>query len=144
MDSPAVKLRLLFGTALLLILTAGTLSAAEKGDSRLGSVGLQVVPTATGELVVLQVPPGTPAAASGIKPGDLIVKIGELPLAGSDFADVVAKHLWGPEGSRVTLQFFRPGEVGRHSVSLQRGAADPRLTVSPSISNGPGGKGVKK
>lgn len=123
---------------------AGSVLAAGKDSSRLGSVGLQVVPTATGELAVLQVPAGTPAAASGIRPGDLIVKIGDLPLAGSDFADVVAKHLWGPEGSRVVIQFLRPGEAGRHTVTLQRGVADPRLTVSPAARNGTVNKGVKQ
>lgn len=123
---------------------AGSVLAAGKDSSRLGSVGLQVVPTATGELAVLQVPAGTPAATSGIRPGDLIVKIGDLPLAGSDFADVVAKHLWGPEGSRVVIQFLRPGEAGRHTVTLQRGAADPRLTVSPAVRNGTADKGVKQ
>lgn len=117
---------------------AGSLAAADKNDKRLGSVGLQVVPTATGELVVLQVPPGTPAATAGIKPGDLIVRIGEFPLAGSDFADVVAKHLWGPEGSQVTVHYLRPGESGRKSTTLRRGALDPKLTVTPAVHNGAG------
>ena len=122
----------------------GQLLAAESGG-KLGSVGLQVVPTATGELVVLQVPAGTPAALSGIRPGDLIVQIGDFPLRGSEFAEVVAHHLWGAEGSQVTLHYLRPGEKGRKSATLRRAAADPKLTVSPAVRNGegvqkPGGK----
>lgn len=142
-------MRISLFTAALLVLAlvlgqARFAPAAGKDSSRLGSVGLQVVPTATGELVVLQVPAGTPAAASGIRPGDLIIKIGDLSLSGSNFADVVAKHLWGPEGSRVVIQFLRPGEAGRHTVTLQRGAADPRLTMSPAARNGSADKGVKQ
>lgn len=115
----------------------GQLPAADN-SGKLGSVGLQVVPTATGDLVVLQVPAGTPAASSGMRPGDLIVQIDEFPLAGSDFADVIAHHLWGAEGSQVTLHYLRPGEKGRKSATLRRAAADPKLTVSPTVRNGDG------
>ncbi|MCM2263806.1 MAG: PDZ domain-containing protein [Desulfuromonadales bacterium] len=122
----------------------GHLSAAENAK-KLGSVGLQVVPTATGELVVLQVPPNTPAASSGIRPGDLVVQINDFPLTGSDFADVVSHHLWGAEGSQVVIHYLRPGESGRKSATLRRAATDPKLTVTPAIRNGngaakPGGK----
>jgi C-terminal processing protease CtpA/Prc len=118
---------------------SGQPAAAESGG-KLGSVGLQVVPTATGELVVLQIPAGTPAAASGMRPGDLIVQIDDFALAGSDFAEVVAHHLWGMEGSQVTLHYLRPGEKGRKVATLRRSAADPKLTVSPAVRNGAGGQ----
>ena len=107
-----------------------------ENNSKLGSVGLQIVPTATGELTVLQVPAGTPAAAAAMKPGDLIVQIDAFPLAGSNFAEVVAQRLWGPQGSQVVIHFLRPGEAGRKSVTLRRAAADPKLTISPTIRNG--------
>lgn len=115
----------------------GQLNAAES-SGKLGSVGLQVVPTATGELAVLQVLAGTPAASSGMRPGDLIVRIDDFPLAGSDFAEVVSRHLWGPEGSRVVIHYLRPGEKGHKSAALKRAAADPKLTVTPAVRNGEG------
>ena len=117
--------------------TPGQLLAAESGG-KLGSVGLQIVPTATGELVVLQIPAGTPAASSGMRPGDLIVQVGDYPLAGSDFAEIVSRHLWGAEGSQVIIHYLRPGEKGRKSATLRRGAADPKLTVTPAARNGVG------
>ena len=118
-------------------------AAAADNASKLGSVGLQVVPIATGELVVLQVAAGAPASKSGLKPGDLVVQIDDFPLAGSDFAEVVSKHLWGVEGSAVVIHYLRPGETGRKSVTLRRAAADPKLTVSPGVRNGPAVKGGK-
>jgi len=124
------------------LLWSGLAAGAEQG-SRLGSVGLQVVPTATGELVVLQLVAGAPAARSGLKPGDLLVQIDDFPLAGSDFAEVVSKHLWGEEGSTVLIHYLRPGETGRKTVSMRRAAADPKLTVSPAVRNGPAAKGGK-
>lgn len=136
-----MKSRRLLVAGLLLgavFLPAANVQAVEKDGSRLGSVGLQVVPTATGELVVLQVPSGTSAAVAGVRPGDLIVRIGDFTLAGSDFADVVAKHLWGPEGSQVIVHYLRPGESGRKSTILRRGALDPKLTVTPAVHNGAG------
>ena len=114
------------------------LPGAAENSGKLGSVGLQVVPTATGELVVLQVPAGTPEASSGMRPGDMIVQIGDFPLAGSDFAKVVSQHLWGPEGSRIVIHYLRPGETGRKTATLKRAAADPKLTVSPAVRNGEG------
>lgn len=128
------------------LLFAGVLAATwalAEDKGKLGSVGLQVVPTASGELVVLSISPGAPAAASGIRPGDLIVRIADFSLAGSDFADVVSRHLWGPEGSQVVIHYLRPGEAGRKSVTLTRAATDPRLTVSPAVRNGAPVKGEK-
>jgi carboxyl-terminal processing protease len=133
---------------LLAVLLAGGLFPPEpsmaENSSKFGSVGLQVVPTSRGDLVVLQVPAGLPAAAVGLKPGDLIVQIDDFPLAGSSFAEVIAQRLWGPEGSQVVIHFLRPGEAGRKSVKLRRVAADPKLTVSPATQDGSSNKGVKK
>lgn len=130
---------LVLGCSVLVV----TLAAAGEDVSRLGSIGLQVVPIASGELVVLQVPPGTPAARADIKPGDLIVQIDDFPLAGSDFAEVVAQRLWGVEGSSVAVQYLRPGEDGRKTIMLRRAVADPKLTVSPAVRNGASSTGGK-
>lgn len=108
-----------------------------------GSIGLQVVPTITGELVVLNVLPGSPAAQRGLSPGDLIFRVDDFPLHGSDFGMVVAEHLWGPVGSPVELHYRRPGQSGECRISLFRSAQDPRLTLSPSVQAAPadGSKG---
>ena len=40
-----------------------------------GGIGAKVVPTVTGELIVLGVLPESPAALSGLRPGDMIVEV---------------------------------------------------------------------
>lgn len=127
------KTSALFGLAfagLLLLATPCPLVAAEKSA---GSVGLQVVPTAKGELVVLNVVAGAPAQAAGMQPGDLIVQVDDLALAGSDFADVASRYLWGPVGSSVTIIYLRPGEPGRHSLTLRRAAIRQDVTPPPGV-----------
>jgi carboxyl-terminal processing protease len=107
-----------------------TLGAVEKVA---GSIGLQVVPTAKGELVVLNVVPGAPAEAAGLLPGDLIVQVDDFALVGSDFAEVVPRYLWGPVGSSVTIVYLRPGESGRHSLTLQRAAIKKGVAPPPGV-----------
>lgn len=118
---------------LLLAVSCGAAFGAE-GDrpEQFGSVGLQVVPTINGHLVVLQVLPGSPAAVKGLLPGDLIDRVNDFELEGSDFSEVVSKYLWGPVGSSLTLHYLRPGVAGPRSVVLQRAAVTPKITVSPS------------
>ena len=132
MDSPSV-MRLLFALLLCVQLVTWPGMARAEGKGRLGSVGIQVVPTATGELAVLQVPAGSPAATAGIRPGDLVVRLDDHVLAGSDFAEVVSKYLWGAEGSLITLHYLRPGDAGRKSAVLRRVPGEPKLTVSPMV-----------
>jgi C-terminal processing protease CtpA/Prc len=115
------------------LLFCGLLSNAWAGDEAFGGVGLQVVPTIDGDLVVLNVLHDTPAALKGLLPGDLIFQVDDFALRGSDFGKVVSEHLWGPVGSMVELSYRRPGLAGVHRVVLMRTAIDPRLTVTPTV-----------
>ena len=101
-----------------------------------GGVGLQVVPTITGELVVLNVLENAPAAQKGMQPGDLIFKVDDFVLRGSDFGKVISEHLWGPVGSSVELFYRRPGVAGVNRIMLQRSKIDPQLTVTPAVQSG--------
>jgi len=97
------------------VLTCGSVSAGE-----FGGVGLQVVPVATGELVVLKVLAGSPAGEAALKAGDFIVEVDGTALAGSSFNAMVTQVLWGQPGSKVTLKFLRPGEPGTRTLTLTR------------------------
>jgi len=134
-------MKLLRGLAMtgVVLALACTLVAAAPPAKDFGSVGLQVVPTIEGDLVVLRVVEATPAANQGVRPGDLIVRVDDFVLKGSDFGKVVAEHLWGPVGSRVTLHYLRPGVAGPQSVVLNRIRLEPALTITPAAQGGKAG-----
>jgi len=98
-----------------------------------GGIGLQVVPTVDGDLVVLNVLPDAPAAKQGILPGDMIFQVNDFLLQGSDFGKVVTEHLWGPVGASVELVYRRPGVAGERRVSIERTAIAPKLIVAPTV-----------
>lgn len=124
----------------MLLFSLLALPALAGDDKQFGGVGLQVVPTITGELVVLQVLQKTSAAQQGMLPGDLIYRVGNFPLLGSDFGKVISEHLWGPVGSRVELHYRRPGVAGERKALLERSAIDPQLTVTPTLQSKPAEK----
>jgi C-terminal processing protease CtpA/Prc len=126
----------------LLLLAFPLFSFAE--DQPFGGVGLQVVPTVSGELVVLNVLEGAPAAEEGVQPGDLIYRVDDFELRGSEFGKVISEHLWGPVDSKVQIFFRRPGVAGEKKVVLQRAQINPRLTVTPSVQGGSAVEGRKE
>jgi DNA-binding MarR family transcriptional regulator len=86
-----------------------TAAPAHAGWRRLEAMGL---PPATG-LLVEQVSPGTPAAASGLRAGDVLVRCGELDLRSlTCLAEAIAGS-----GERVTLHVRRDGEMTTVTIS---------------------------
>lgn len=134
---PAASQRLLALLVVAILSTSSFLStAALAEDKAFGGVGLQVVPTINGDLVVLNVLEDAPAAEKGLQPGDMIFQVDDFPLKGSDFGHVVSEYLWGPVGSSVELFYRRPGVDGVSRVVVQRSTIDPRLTVTPTVHHG--------
>lgn len=123
----------------LLLFFALTGSLVQANEEPFGGVGLQVVPTANGDLVVLNVLEDAPAAQKGLLPGDLIYKVDDFLLQGSDFGKVISEYLWGPVGSSVEIFFRRPGVNGDSRVVIQRSEINPRLTVTPTVQGGADG-----
>lgn len=120
----------------LMVISGFLASPSLADDKPFGGVGLQVVPTINGDLVVLNVLEDTPAADKGLLPGDLIFRVDDFSLQGSDFGKVVSEYLWGPAGSSVELFYRRPGVAGVSRVVVQRSTINPRLTVTPTVQNG--------
>lgn len=113
--------RLLLGVWLLSLLATGV----KAETAGFGGIGAKVVPTVTGELVVLGVVPGSPADRGGLRPGDMIVEVDDFSLRGSDFHQVVLGKLWGEVGSAVRLRYLRPGKLWRQQVELKRVELQP-------------------
>ena len=102
-------------------------------EAAFGGIGLQVVPTVDGDLVVLNVIEDAPAAEKGLLPGDMIFQVNGFLLKGSDFGKVVSQHLWGPVGASVELVYRRPGVAGERAVTIKRAALAPKLIVAPTV-----------
>lgn len=131
-------------SALLLLLILCFPLTIFADDESFGGVGLQVVPTVNGELVVLNVLEDAPAAQKGLLPGDFIYRVDDFELRGSEFGKVISEHLWGPVGSEVKVYYRRPGVEGSETVILQRTKINPRLTVTPSVQGGDSGENGKQ
>lgn len=77
-------------------------------NGKFGGLGIEI----TGEdgyIRVVSPIDDTPAAKAGIKPGDLIVKIDNIPVKDVSLSEAVSK-MRGPAGSPVTLTIYRKSE----------------------------------
>lgn len=114
--------RLLLVTITVLFCFCWHSVAAPAKPAEMGGVGLQVVPIATGEIVVIAVLVKSPADKAKLRPGDLIIAVDGVALRGSKFADVTKNRLWGKAGTKVKLTWQRPGVAGKKSAQLVRAA----------------------
>ena len=117
----------------LLIILIFAVSLSHAAEKEFGSIGAQVVPTATGEVVVLQLVDNAPAAKAGLKPGDLIIRIDGKALSGLDFKTVTRQYLWGYVGESVSLSWLRPGETGEREARLVRVKVDANALRHPDV-----------
>jgi carboxyl-terminal processing protease len=97
-------------------------------------VGLALAPT-RGGLLVTGALPGLPAAASGIRAGDVIRQVGSRPLAHVPYGRAVGL-LQGPAGRRVSLVIARRGSSRPVHVSLTRRAVDLPIAITRTIAVG--------
>jgi len=87
-----------------------------------------------GELKVISPRDGSPAAAAGILPGDLILAIDKEPTYELTLAEAEQK-LRGPAGSTVKLTVERGDETAPLRLTVKR-AAEHLLTVSARVEDG--------
>ena len=62
---------------------------------------------------------GSPAAAAGVQPGDIILKLDNSPLKGMSLNEAVGK-MRGPKGSEIELTVGRAGETQPLTLNLTR------------------------
>ena len=108
---------------------------ALNGPEASGEVGIGAALTLTkGELKVISPRDGSPAAAAGIKPGDLILAIDKEPTYELTLAEAEQK-LRGPIGSTVGLTLQRGDENAPLKLTLKR-AVGHLQTVSSRVEDG--------
>ena len=72
--------------------------------------------SATGGILVVGVMPDSPALESGIKPGDVILKVGDTIVNLENYSDCVA-NIKGEEGTKAKLTISRKGEVFEKEIT---------------------------
>ncbi len=97
------------------------LNIATSGE--FGGLGIKITtdrrPPCNGDLTVVEVFEGTPAAEAGLKAGDRITRIGDESTVNIT-TSTAASRLRGPSGSRVTIWVERPGETTPRRYDLLR------------------------
>jgi C-terminal processing protease CtpA/Prc len=133
-DSPSlVKSMFRYLSIFVLLIIFSSNTCAFGAEKSYGSIGASVVPTSAGHLVVLKVLEKSPAAKKGILPGDLIFEVNGFDLTGSDFTQVVTKHLWGVTGTEVSLKILRPGKDGVINLRLRREKTPEKPADLPGV-----------
>jgi carboxyl-terminal processing protease len=79
-------------------------------------IGIYVSFNTGGYPLITGTVPGSPAAASGLKAGDQIIKVDDKDVKGLT-ADQATALIQGPEGSKVTLTIQRSGETMTFTIT---------------------------
>jgi carboxyl-terminal processing protease len=101
-------------------------------EGRFGGIGIELT-LEGGVPQVISPIEGTPAAAAGMEPGDLILTIDGHPTDGMN-AEQIVKRLRGAVGTKVTLLIGRKSK-GRFNVTLTR-AIIHVVSVKPALEPG--------
>jgi carboxyl-terminal processing protease len=87
-------------------------------EGHFSGIGLSVAPDKRG-LKVVTVFPGSPAAAAGIAPGEVVVSVGGESIAGETSSEATDK-IKGPEGTQVTIGVLDPKTKKVRELTLTR------------------------
>ena len=113
----------------------------------LRTIGLQLVPDSmprigvtsaadpAGAVRVLEILPGSSAALAGVHVGDELIKVGEIPVADSDFGvKMRARYMGRPAGSPLPIVVKRGTETLTLNGLLAYVASQPRIIEDPAAS----------
>lgn len=91
-------------------------------EGRFGGIGAQVA-VKDKKLTIIAPIPGSPAAKAGIKPGDIILKIGDRSTADMSLAEAVLA-IRGPAGTSVKIVIQHQGETEPVEIEIVRAEID--------------------
>jgi carboxyl-terminal processing protease len=99
----------------------------EQSKEQLGGsfegIGIQIEINKEKQIVIINPLPGTPAEKAGLKPGDIIWKIGEKDAFGISLPEAV-ELIKGPKGSKVKLKIQHPDAKDLTDVEVVRDTID--------------------
>lgn len=74
----------------------------------------------TGIITVIKVFKDTPAAEAGMRPGDVLYKVGDMEVTGMDMDILVKDYIKGKDGSEVALTVLRQDEGEYVDLKMER------------------------
>jgi predicted metalloprotease with PDZ domain len=106
--------------------------AVESVELKTPRIGILSGEPAAGGVVIGQVVPGSLAAEAGLQPGDVLLRVGDVPTADvQGFAAAFRAHYGAQEGATIELAWRRDGRpmTGRGTVHM---AVQRTITVTPA------------
>jgi len=101
-------------------------------QERVPRLGVQTQPDPNG-IVVLEIQPGSSAAAAGVRPGDYLISVGDIPVEDQQFgAKMRAKYGASVEGSPLAIRVRRGTETLTLAGKLQFAAGDIVVEANPA------------
>lgn len=91
----------------------------EENEGNFTGIGAQLDTNKSGEVIVKEPLPGTPAIRAGVKSNDVILAVDGKIIRNIEIDDVV-KLIRGPEGTRVRLTLRRVGRPKPFDISIVR------------------------
>lgn len=91
-------------------------------ESKISGIGVNIM-NDSGKIVVYSVIDNTPAKEYGLKPNDIIIKVGDKNVSGMNIADVAAL-VRGEEGTKVAIEILRNNKkitkiIPRKTIKIQ-------------------------
>jgi carboxyl-terminal processing protease len=108
----------------------------EGTTGQFGGLGIEVT-MENGFIKVVSPIDDTPAQKAGIKAGDLIIKLDEIPVKGMSLTDAV-KKMRGEPGSKIVLSVVREGEEAPLKMTLTRDIIKVKSVKSRLLEKGYG------
>jgi predicted metalloprotease with PDZ domain len=96
-------------------------------------IGVSTAPDAEGAVRVMDVSPGSAAAAAGVRVGDVMLKVGDVAVDDPNFGVKFRRQYLGkPTGSPLPLTVKRGTETVTLRSTLMYGPTAPRITEDPA------------
>jgi predicted metalloprotease with PDZ domain len=98
-------------------------------------IGVSTAPDAEGAIRVMEVSPGSAAAAAGVRTGDVMVRVGDVAVDDPNFgARFRAEYFGKPTGTPLPLTVKRGNETITLRSTLTYGPTAPRISEDPNAS----------
>lgn len=92
----------------------------------------------TGLITVIKVFRDTPAAEAGMRPGDILYKVGDMEVTGIDLDILVKDYIKGKDGTDVTLTVFRQEEGEYVDMTMERRSVTVQTVEHKMLDNNVG------